>query len=106
MRSGGGAKSTVRIVYRDIRRRRPLTRTRPPSMSECHRFSISNFNFFFIPIIELGLFAILISYDRLRLKRPHWTSLFGLALFFAAMAAKLTLAQQPAWTDFAALLFT
>jgi hypothetical protein len=62
--------------------------------------------FFFIPIIELGLFAILISYDRIRLKRPHWTSLFGLALFFAAMAAKLTLAQQPAWADFAALLFS
>jgi len=32
--------------------------------------------------------------------------LFGLALFFAAMAAKLTLAQRPAWADFAALLFT
>jgi hypothetical protein len=32
--------------------------------------------------------------------------LFGLALFFAAMAAKLTLARQPAWADFAALLFS
>ena len=62
--------------------------------------------FFFIPIIELGLFVILISSDRIRLKRPHWTSLFGLALFFAAMAAKFTLAQRPAWADFAAQLFT
>ena len=62
--------------------------------------------FLFIPIIELGLFAALLNYDRVRLKRPHWTSLLGLSLFFAAMGAKLTLAQQPVWTDIAKLLFS
>jgi uncharacterized membrane protein YozB (DUF420 family) len=59
----------------------------------------------FIPILELGLFALLFGYDISRLRRPHWTSCLGLALFLAAMMAKLKLAQLPLWTDIAALLF-
>lgn len=62
--------------------------------------------FVFIPIIELGLFAALLAYDRIKLKRLHWTSLLGLSLFFAAMAAKLMLASRPAWVDLAKLLFS
>ncbi|MFT5209079.1 MAG: hypothetical protein ACI9CE_000797 [Flavobacterium sp.] len=58
-----------------------------------------------IPIIELCLFASLIGYDFLKLGRPHWTSLLGLALFFLAMAAKLILAQHPLWADFAVFAF-
>lgn len=62
--------------------------------------------FFCIPIIELGLFAALFNYDRIRLKRPHWTSLLGLTVFFAAMATKLILAQHPAWGEIAKLIFS
>ena len=61
--------------------------------------------FAFIPIIELCLFASLISYDFLKLGRPHWTSLLGLALFFLAMAAKLNLSQHPLWAEFAVFVF-
>jgi hypothetical protein len=59
----------------------------------------------FIPIVELGLFAMLIGYDIARLKKPHWSSLLGLALFFAAMAVKFTIAQTSAWADIAKILF-
>ncbi|MFP6806660.1 MAG: hypothetical protein VB957_05700 [Pseudomonadales bacterium] len=59
----------------------------------------------FIPIIELGLFGLLIGYDMVRLKRPHWASLLGLGLFFAAMMAKLSIAKMPIWADIATLLF-
>ena len=59
----------------------------------------------FIPILELGLLAMLFGYDVHRLRRPHWASWLGLALFFAAMIAKLSLAQMPFWTDIAAVLF-
>jgi hypothetical protein len=62
-------------------------------------------HFAFIPIVELGLFGLLIGYDLVRLKRPHWSSLLGLSLFFAAMALKFTLAQTPAWSDIANMLF-
>jgi hypothetical protein len=58
-----------------------------------------------IPVVELGLFALLIGYDLLTLKKPHWCSLLGLALFFAAMAAKLVVAQTPAWADIARIAF-
>jgi len=59
----------------------------------------------FIPIVELGLFGLLIGYDIIRLKRPHWTSLLGLGLFFAAMAAKFSIANMPIWADICTLLF-
>jgi hypothetical protein len=59
----------------------------------------------FIPIVELGLFGLLIGYDISRFKRPHWTSLLGLGLFFAAMAAKFSIAKMPIWTDIATLFF-
>ena len=59
----------------------------------------------FIPIVELGLFALLIGYDLLTLKKPHWSSLLGLALFFAAMAAKLSIAQTLAWAEIARIAF-
>ncbi|MBT3625928.1 MAG: hypothetical protein HN526_17680 [Gammaproteobacteria bacterium] len=59
----------------------------------------------FIPIMELGLFGLLIGYDMVRLKRPHWASLLGLGLFFAAMIAKLSIANTPIWSEFATLLF-
>ena len=59
----------------------------------------------FIPVLELGLLALLFGYDVSRLRRPHWASWLGLALFFAAMIAKVKLAQMPFWTDIAALLF-
>ncbi len=59
----------------------------------------------FIPILELGLFGLLIGYDISRLKRPHWTSLLGLGLFFAAMVAKFSIAEMPIWEDIATLLF-
>ena len=58
-----------------------------------------------IPIVELGLFALLIGYDLFTLKKPHWCSLLGLALFFAAMAAKLTIAQTSTWADIASIIF-
>jgi len=37
--------------------------------------------FVFIPIIELGLFAALLAYDRIKLKRLHWTSLLACPYF-------------------------
>jgi len=55
--------------------------------------------------MELGLFGLLIGYDMVRLKRPHWASLLGLGLFFAAMLAKLSIANTPIWSEFATLLF-
>jgi len=61
--------------------------------------------FAFIPVLELGLFALLFGYDVSRLGRPHWTSWLGLVLFLIAMVAKLSIAQMPFWTDIAALLF-
>lgn len=59
----------------------------------------------FIPITELGLFALLIGYDVTQLRKPHWCSLLGLALFLGALAAKLGFAQTPAWSDMARILF-
>ena len=61
--------------------------------------------FLFIPIMELALFGLLIGYDIVKLKRPHWASLVGLGLFFAAMVAKLSLSKMPVWSDIATLLF-
>lgn len=58
-----------------------------------------------IPVVELSLFALLIGYDCLKLKKPHWTSLLGLALFFLAMAAKLVLAKHSTWLEFAKFSF-
>jgi len=61
--------------------------------------------FALIPIAELALFALLIGYDFLTLRKPHWCSLLGLALFFAAMAAKLSVAQTQAWENIAQIVF-
>jgi hypothetical protein len=61
--------------------------------------------FAFIPIVELGLFVLLIGYDLVRLSRPHWSSLLGLALFFAAIAVKFTIAQTSEWANIAKMLF-
>ncbi len=61
--------------------------------------------FLFIPVMELGLFGLLIGYDMVRLRRPHWASLLGLGLFFAALVAKMSIAKMPVWSDIATLLF-
>lgn len=58
-----------------------------------------------IPVIELCLFGLLAGYDFLRFKKPHWATTLGLALFFIALAAKLTLPEQPNWLSFVALAF-
>ena len=58
-----------------------------------------------ILLIEGGLVAALIGYDLRKLKRPHWASLVGAALFVAAMTAKMTLAEAGWWKSFADNLF-
>jgi hypothetical protein len=58
-----------------------------------------------IPVVELGLFALLIVYDFRRLGKPHWCSLLGLALFFSALSAKLSIAQAQVWEDIARVVF-
>ena len=59
----------------------------------------------FILIIELALFLSLIGYDLATRRRPHWTSVLGVGLYFAALAAKMTVAQQPGWTAFVDAVF-
>lgn len=58
-----------------------------------------------ILFLELALFFALLTYDWRTLRKPHWATLFGLALFALAMAAKLTIAQTPAWTHLVKVLF-
>lgn len=60
----------------------------------------------FILLLELALFAAVIGYDIRTRRRPHWASLFGLALYIVAMVAKLTVAQQPWWETFVGALLT
>ncbi len=61
--------------------------------------------FMLIPVIELGLFGALLTYDWRRLGRLHWASLFGLGLWVLAMVAKVVVAPQPLWGEVAAYLF-
>ena len=53
-----------------------------------------------ILLLELALFAALITYDVITRRRPHWTSMLGLGLYVLALVAKLTVAQQPVWASF------
>ncbi len=60
------------------------------------------------PLIIVGefmLFASLLVYDWVRLKRLHWSSLLGFALFALAMTGKMVFAAHPAWMAFANKLF-
>jgi hypothetical protein len=58
-----------------------------------------------IMLIEGGLVAAVIAYDLRTLRRPHWASLIGAALFGAAMTAKMTLAEAGWWKSFADSFF-
>jgi hypothetical protein len=53
-----------------------------------------------ILLLELALFAALITYDVMTRRRPHWASMLGLGLFVLALVAKLTVAQTPVWASF------
>ena len=59
-----------------------------------------------ILLFELALFAALIGYDVIRLKRPHGASLIGLGLFAGAMAFKLNIENFAWWPDFVRALFS
>ncbi|WP_405224835.1 hypothetical protein [Lentisalinibacter sediminis] len=58
-----------------------------------------------ILVIELALLAALIVYDIRTRRRPHWASLTGVALFAAAMFAKLVIAGSAGWATFVDGLF-
>lgn len=59
-----------------------------------------------IAILELLLFAALFTYDVVTRRRPSWTSVLGIGLFAAALAAKLTVSQHPEWHSFVEFVFT
>ena len=54
---------------------------------------------------ELALVLALVAYDFVRLKRPHWASLFGVALMAASIAAKGVAPTLPWWPSVADTLF-
>lgn len=56
-------------------------------------------------MIELALLAAIIVYDIRTRGRPHWASLTGVALFAAAMFAKLVIAGTAGWARFVERLF-
>ncbi|MEM6856590.1 MAG: hypothetical protein AAF559_01865 [Pseudomonadota bacterium] len=58
-----------------------------------------------IIISEAALFAALILYDFVKLRRPHWASLVGLGLYAGAMKFKLNIDTFARWPDFAKALF-
>ena len=58
-----------------------------------------------ILVLELGIFGALLIHDWRTLRRPHWATLTGLALFVLAMLAKLLLAPGPQWQRFVETAF-
>lgn len=55
--------------------------------------------------IELALIFALFVHDRRSLRRVHWASWTGLALFAAAMVAKFTVAGTAAWAGLVTFVF-
>lgn len=55
--------------------------------------------------LEFSLVASLLIYDFFTLKRPHWASLLGMALFIAATAAKFSVANISWWPDMTKAMF-
>ncbi|MEL6485696.1 MAG: hypothetical protein AAFQ13_00940 [Pseudomonadota bacterium] len=58
-----------------------------------------------ILVCEVALFVALISYDLIKLRRPHWASLVGLGLYASAMAFKLNIDTFDWWPRFVKALF-
>lgn len=56
-------------------------------------------------LIEGLLFASLIAYDFIKLKRPHWASLVGVGMFIAMKYLRMTQGNEQWWLDLAPVLF-
>ena len=58
-----------------------------------------------ILVVEMSLVLSLVVYDFITRKRPHWASLFGVALMATSLAAKMTAPLWPWWPGFADAVF-
>ncbi|MEM7361067.1 MAG: hypothetical protein AAF431_18390, partial [Pseudomonadota bacterium] len=56
-------------------------------------------------VIEASLFASLIVYDFIKLKRPHWASLMGIGLFIAMKYVRMTQGSEEWWLSLAPWIF-
>ena len=55
--------------------------------------------------LEVSLFLALIAYDLIKLRRPHWASLIGLALYVVMFSFKLNIQNVSWWPQFIDVLF-
>lgn len=58
-----------------------------------------------ILVFEVALLLSLVVYDVTKFRRPHWVSLFGLALYIATFAFKLNIESVSWWPQFVGVLF-
>ena len=58
-----------------------------------------------ILVLEMALPLMLVAYDFVALKRPHWASLLGVALMAVSLTAKMTASMWPWWPGFADWMF-
>lgn len=58
-----------------------------------------------ILVFELALYAAILVYDLIKLRRPHWASVVGLALFLGAFVFKMNVGQFAWWPDMIEAVF-
>lgn len=58
-----------------------------------------------ILVLEMALPLLLVAYDFVALKRPHWASLLGVSLMAVSLTAKMTAPMWPWWPGFANWMF-